>query len=93
MKKSLKKGSSYCKECDGTGRVELTFEQAYGISSGGSNLKNIVCTKCNGTGQFDWIEQVVGKKSKSIHLGFYPDDTAGYVSKELINEEIKKRGS
>ena len=70
-KKSLKKGSVYCKECDGTGLIELTYNQAYGISDG-PNLKNIVCTYCDGSGQLDRIEAVVGK-NRTHKLGFFPD--------------------
>ena len=58
----MKKGIYKCKKCDGTGRIELTYEQAYGISSGGPNLKNIVCTICKGDGYLDWVENIVGKK-------------------------------
>jgi len=63
-KKSLKRGSIYCKECDGTGELNIKYNNNEG------NFK-ITCPMCYGNGQFDWIEQVVGKKTHK--LGFFPD--------------------
>ena len=88
--KSLKKGNIYCKECNGYGTIELSYKRCSYGSSNDILVKNLVCPQCHGDGQLDWIEQVVGKKSKTYKLGFFPEDmTAGYMSKEII-DEIKK---
>ncbi len=77
-KKSLKEGSSYCKECDGTGHIKLEYSnKAYGIDA------SITCPQCHGNGQFDWIEQVVGK-NKTFKLGFFPDGDVNTMYPQTI---------
>ncbi len=50
-KVTLSEGEYSCEECDGTG-----FKPEF-LSD---------CKKCEGTGKFDWIENIVGKKTSNI---------------------------
>lgn len=68
MKKELNPGSRYCDKCQGYGTLgyKQNFEDF--TSVGGKIIRipttrdYIMCADCNGEGQFDWIEQAVGKK-------------------------------
>jgi len=44
-----------CKECNGTGEIEVT-----GVDY------NYTCPVCKGDGKFDWIEAIVGKKHSLV---------------------------
>ena len=56
--KKLKKGSIYCGECDGKGSITASFNNYKSITS-------MTCPRCHGDGQFDWIEQVIGKRKET----------------------------
>ena len=49
--KNLKKWEMVCNKCDGVG---ITRKNKHAIN---------VCSKCQGTGKVDWLENIVGKKS------------------------------
>jgi len=75
--KPLKEGNIYCKECNGNGTIELSYKRCSYGSSNDISVENLVCPQCHGDGQFDWIEQVVGKH-KTINSGyFYYKDIKG----------------
>jgi len=57
IKDSLKEGELICPECDGIGfpgKVKLQGDKV--------GLFKYVCSKCQGDGKLDWVENVVGKK-------------------------------
>jgi len=52
-----------CKHCDGTGitkNPQKMFDE-----KGAFRLTTQLCLKCHGEGELDWVENVVGKKSRS----------------------------
>lgn len=51
----LNEGNVVCTECGGVGRVRA-----------GNYRRN--CLKCNGKGQLDWIENIMGRKQKLIEV-------------------------
>ena len=51
----LKSDEIICSNCNGTGSTNNSF----------------VCNKCLGDGTLDWIENIVGKKSRYIKPGVY----------------------
>lgn len=60
----LRPGQVHCKKCFGTGFIQKRFT----FRNGGLNdsrIKNYRCADCSGTGKFDWIEVVVGKKDRN----------------------------
>ena len=52
----LKEGEKFCKLCGGEGMVKPKRDYTF------KKTDLLVCNKCLGTGQLDWIEKVVGKK-------------------------------
>jgi len=59
-RKLLKKGFHYCNKCHGNGKVKphKVFSMRYFM---GEKITN-KCPKCDGKGQLDWIEKVIGVK-------------------------------
>jgi DnaJ-class molecular chaperone len=72
MKKPLKEGSEYCKECNGTGQipVESTTHGSF----------QFTCPMCHGDGQFDWIEKITGKKTYKLDFLKENEIGLGYLS-------------
>lgn len=67
----LKPGSKYCMVCHGFGI--LGYTQHYETIRTGYKQRRIatfkepvICGECNGDGQFDWVEDVVGKRTSTI---------------------------
>ena len=52
----LNEGERFCSKCDGSGRVR---NRKYGLP-----IITLKCDKCLGDGKIDWIEEVIGKKTK-----------------------------
>jgi RecJ-like exonuclease len=70
-----------CKFCNGNGYHEEKFKRNEGFI-GLLNVYDIICEKCHGTGELDWIEEIRGKRlsiAKRI------------LSQHKILEELKKR--
>jgi len=63
-RKPLKKGFCYCKVCYGNGKVKphKVFSMWY---FRGEKITN-KCPKCDGKGQLDWIEKVIGVKKEDV---------------------------
>lgn len=68
----LKPGETRCKKCKGTGFWHYRK----------SNKSNgIICDKCNGSGKFDWVENIVGKK-QDLYVLWFPLDYYNYKIEE-----------
>jgi hypothetical protein len=72
-KKPLKEGMVYCKSCKGNGlikpyRIESLF---------GNRRTSNKCSKCNGIGQIDWIDNMLGRPPKKEPSIF--DDFSSYL--------------
>ncbi len=57
--KPFKQHHTKCNLCEGTGVVYYKKEDSTELNGEMSRRK---CYKCKGEGQFDWIENIVGKK-------------------------------
>jgi DnaJ-class molecular chaperone len=67
-----------CNKCEGSGK---------------SWIYTTPCTKCQGKGKVDWIENIVGKKYKSIGTSGSNDVFVGYqagLSKTIGSETVIK---
>lgn len=70
-----------CKFCNGKGYYEEEFKKHEGFIAL-LTVFDIICRKCYGTGELDWIEEITGKRipiAKRI------------ISQARILEELKKR--
>ncbi len=59
--KESKEKINKCKHCNGKGYDELKFKQNEGYIRLLTTY-DIICRKCHGTGELDWIEEIIGKK-------------------------------
>lgn len=78
-KKDLDEISEFeCPDCHGTGdNITKIIPESTIIST---------CRTCDGTGKLDWIEAIVGKKSKyKTILENLKNDVANKIDQELIN--------
>lgn len=58
---TLNEGEHFCPKCDGKGVISKNHNMTFFGERGALNL---VCSKCLGDGKIDWVEEVVGKRSK-----------------------------
>jgi len=58
-RKPLKEGYVYCKECNGTGKTK--FRKIILLHGWITTNK---CPRCDGTGQLDWIENIMGIRNR-----------------------------
>ena len=57
----LKPGEMICSRCDGQGE----------ILHGKIELADYICPKCKGKGIVDWVENIMGRRCRSISPGVY----------------------
>lgn len=53
----LNPGEVKCNECNGSGEIVIDEDL--------SCYTFYICSKCNGDGKLDWLENIVGKKVKN----------------------------
>lgn len=70
-----------CRSCDGKGYDELKVRLDGGFL-GLLPMSNYVCEKCKGTGELDWVEEIVGKR---ISIG------REIRTMDLILKELRRR--
>ena len=79
----LEPGEVKCDKCDGTGEA--------GNNKIGDNQRYFIvpnhCDKCHGTGKLDWIENIVGKRSRTLNVDWTIEWS---INEQLYESNLEK---
>ncbi len=64
----LKEGEIICDKCRGTGSIKVKRDP----TKSGPYRPTMICLKCLGEGKFDWIENIIGVKTRFFNFESLP---------------------
>jgi len=65
---NLRKGEIVCDKCKGTGSTKVKRD----LTKSGPYRPTIICLKCLGGGKLDWIENIIGVRTRFFNFESFP---------------------